>query len=248
MSGRLAGKVAVITGATSGIGKASVKLFAEEGAKVVFAGRREEKGKAVEEELTTLGMDVTFVKADITVSEDRANLISTAVDTYGRIDILFNNAGISIPKRFEDLTMDEYDQIMDLNMRSYFAVCKLVVPLMVINGGGSIINTSSAGGIVGSPLMTPYNASKGAVRLFTKGLAAEVAEQNIRVNALMPGLTATEKKTGGDEFMALAAAGIPMKRAADPKEIAYGALFLASDESSYMTGSELIIDGGFTAV
>lgn len=248
MGKRLENKVVIITGATSGIGKASVELFAEEGGKIVFAARREEKGKAIEADLRGKGYEVTFIQADVTVTADLENLVKATLDKHGRIDVLFNNAGVSIFKRFEELTMGDYDKIMNLNIRGCFEACKLVLPHMIKQGGGSIVNTSSIGGVVGSPLLTAYNASKGAVHLFTKGLAAEVAEHKVRVNALMPGLTLTEMTAGSDEFMEIASAGIPMKRAADPREIAYGALFLASDESSFMTGSQLIMDGGFTAV
>lgn len=245
---RLQNKVVIITGASSGIGEASTELFAAEGAKVVFAARREEKGREIETALRAKGYDVAFVKADVTVSADLEKVVNTALEKYGRIDVLFNNAGVSIFKPFVELTMEDYDKIVNLNLRSYFEACKLVVPHMIAQGGGSIINTSSIGGKVGSPLLTPYCASKGGVYLFSKALASEVAEKNVRVNSLMPGLTVTEMTQSSDEFMALASAGIPMKRAASSMEIAYGALFLASDESSFMTGAELVLDGGFTAI
>lgn len=247
MAGRLEGKVAIITGGTSGIGKASAELFAEEGAKVVFSGRREENGKAIESELVSKGHDVKFVKTDVTKLSDLENLVKQTIDTYGTIDILFNNAGVSLYKHFVDLTIEEFDNIMNSNIRSMFQLTQLVVPVMIENGGGKIVNTSSIGGVGGNELLTPYCASKGAVKLFTKCLAQDLAKHNIRANSLMPGLTLSEMTEGNDEFIEMASSGLPLKRAAQPKEIAYGALFMASDESSFMTGADLIIDGGFTS-
>ena len=245
---RLQNKVAIITGATSGIGKASAELFAEEGAKVVFAGRRESEGKAVESDLREKGYEAIFVKVDITSADDRETLVKTAIDKYGRIDILFNNAGISIYKRFEDLDMETADLILDTNYRGMFALTKLVVPIMIGQGGNTtILNTASIGAIIGSETLVPYCGSKGAVKLFTQALAAELGKNNIRVNALLPGLTLTEMTLKDPDFIAMVSHGIPLGRGSDPREIAFGALFLASEESSFMTGGSLVIDGGFTA-
>ena len=247
MAGRLEGKIAIITGGTSGIGAAAAELFAEEGAKVVLSGRRQENGQKIEDELKGKGYDVKFVKTDVTKLEDLENLVKETVDTYGTIDILFNNAGVSLYKHFVEVTMDEFDNIMNSNVRSMFQLTQLVVPIMIKNGGGKIVNTSSIGGVGGNEILVPYCASKGAVKMFTQSLAKDLAEHNIRVNSLMPGLTLSEMTEGNQEFLDIASAGLPLKRAAKPREIAYGALFMASDESSFMTGSQIIIDGGFTA-
>jgi NAD(P)-dependent dehydrogenase (short-subunit alcohol dehydrogenase family) len=247
MANRLQDKIVVITGATSGIGKASTELFAEEGAKVVFAGRRTEEGLALETDLRGKGFDVTYVKVDITKAEDRENLVKIALDTYGRIDVLFNNAGVSIYKKFEELDMETADLILDTNYRGMFALTRLVVPILIKQGGNAaIVNTASIGALIGSVTLVPYCGSKGAVKLFTQALAAELGQYNIRVNALLPGLTLTDMTLSDPEFLAAASAGLPLGRGADPREIAQAALFLASDESSFVTGSSLVVDGGFT--
>jgi NAD(P)-dependent dehydrogenase (short-subunit alcohol dehydrogenase family) len=222
-------------------------LFAEEGAKVVFAGRRTEEGLALESDLRGKGYDATYVKVDITKAEDRENLVKTAIDTYGRIDVLFNNAGVSIYKKFEDLDMETADLILDTNYRGMFALTRLVVPILIQQGGNaSIVNTASIGALIGSITLVPYCGSKGAVKLFTQALAAELGQYNIRVNALLPGLTLTDMTLSDPEFLASASAGLPLGRGADPREIAQAALFLASDESSFVTASSLVADGGFT--
>lgn len=247
MSQRLKDKVCIITGATSGIGRASAELFAEEGGKVVFAGRREDQGKAEEAELKAKGYDVKYVKCDITDAGDRENLVRETMDTYGRIDVLFNNAGINFYQTIEELDMDKADIILDTNYRSMVALTRIVVPIMIEQGGNTtIVNTASVGAIIGSETCVAYCGSKGAVKLFTQALAAGVAKYNIRVNALMPGLTLTDMTLSDTEFIKHASAGLPLGRGADPREMAYGALFLAGPESSFMTAQGLVIDGGFT--
>jgi NAD(P)-dependent dehydrogenase (short-subunit alcohol dehydrogenase family) len=243
---RLKGKVAVIVGATSGIGEAATELFAEEGGRVVFAGRRKENGEPIERRLRERGFDVSFVQTDIKDKEALKALVDTAMDRYGRIDVLFNNAGVSYYYSFLEIPDDVADDILDTNYRSTYRLCKLVAPIMVKQGGGSIINTSSIGGLVGTAMIVPYCGSKGAVRLFSKALAAELGQYGVRVNSLHPGLTLTDMTLKDPAFIEMASQGIPLKRGGDPREIAYGALFLASDESSFMTGSELVIDGGDT--
>jgi NAD(P)-dependent dehydrogenase (short-subunit alcohol dehydrogenase family) len=247
MGSRLEGKVAIITGATSGIGEAAVELFAEEGAKVVFAGRRKENGDVIEDRLREKGYDVKFVQTDMRKDEELKNLVQTAIDTYGEIHVLFNNAGISIYSKFVDLPMETADDILETNYLSMYRLCKIVVPILIEQKkGGSIINTSSVGGLGGAPTLVPYCGSKGAVRLFTKALAAEIGEYNIRVNSLHPGLTLTEMAYKEPGFVEVGAAHCPLRRGATPREIAYGALFLASDESAIMTAAELVLDAGAT--
>jgi len=249
MAERLKDKVCMITGATSGIGRASAELFAEEGGKVVFTGRREEQGKAAEAEFRGKGYDVKYVRCDITVAKDREDLVKDTLDTYGRIDVLFNNAGVNFYQRFEELDMEKADLILDTNYRSMVALTRLVVPVMIEQGGNTtIVNTASIGAIIGSATCVPYCGSKGAVKLFTQALAAELAKYNIRVNALMPGLTLTDMTLSDPDFIEMASAGLPLGRGADPREMAFGALFLAGPESSFMTAQSLIIDGGFTAI
>jgi NAD(P)-dependent dehydrogenase (short-subunit alcohol dehydrogenase family) len=250
MGERLKDKVCVITGATSGIGKAAAELFAEEGAKVVFAGRRDTEGMSLQAELTGKGLTADFVRTDLRKQSDLARLIDTAVALHGRIDVLYNNAGISVFKTFEEIDMETADAILDTNYRSVFALCKLVIPHMIRQGGGAIVNTSSVGGLFGTETIVAYSGSKGAVRMFSKGLAAEVVKHGIRVNCLFPGFTLTEMTESDPDFVKLAVEqiGIPMGRGARPREIAYGALFLASDESSFMTAGELVIDGGFSGI
>jgi NAD(P)-dependent dehydrogenase (short-subunit alcohol dehydrogenase family) len=247
MGERLKDKVCIITGGTSGIGKGAVELFAEEGASVVFVGRRAPLGEKVESDLTARGLSVKYVQGDMTISADRERLVNTALDAFGRINVLYNNAAISIFKTFEEIGQEEADLIFDINFRSVFAMCKLVVPIMKKQGGGSIVNTASIGGMVGTPTLVAYSCSKGAIRMLTKGLASEVVGDNIRVNSLVPGFTLTEMTENDPEFvkMTLEKVGLPMNRGAKPREIALGALYLASDESGFMTASELTLDGGF---
>jgi len=245
MGKRLEGKVAIVTGATSGIGEAVAKRFAKEGAQVVFAARRLDKGKELEAGIRAEGGDAAFVQTDVSKAEDLKNLAAKAIELYGKIDILVNNAGIIRDYPFTEMDIEkDYDEIFNVNVKSYFLLCKEVVPHMLANGGGSIVNTSSLGAELGIPFHTSYAATKGAVRQFTKSLAVEYAEQGIRVNAMLPGLTITEMIPADGEFVNMMIPTIPMKRAAMPEEIANGFLFLASDESSFCTGTLLIMDGG----
>jgi NAD(P)-dependent dehydrogenase (short-subunit alcohol dehydrogenase family) len=247
MGDRLKEKVAVITGAAAGIGAAAVELFAEEGARVVFADLRKENGEATEARMKEKGYDVKFVQTDVRCGEDLENLAKTTLDTYGEINILYNNAGISSYQHFLDMPQETADDILDTNYRSMYRLCKIIVPIMIEQGkGGSIINTSSVAGLRGSSTLVPYSASKGAIRLFTKALAAEVGQYNIRVNSLHPGLTLTEMTMKEPGFAEKGVSNFPLKRGAKPREIAYGALFLASDESSIMTAAELVMDAGAT--
>ena len=242
---RLKDKVALVSGATSGIGKAIALLFAQEGAKVVFCGRRQELGENIQEEIRSQGGECLFVRADVTNQDDLKTLVEKTVTAYAGIDILINNAGRSIPFRLEEMDLDrDYTPVFDLNIKSYFMLTSLAVRHMLARGKGAIVNTASLAGIEGLDQYSSYCATKGAVIQFTKALAVEYASRGIRVNCLVPGLTNTELIPEGCDFENLVLPSVPMGRSAKPVEVARAALFLASDESSYCTGISLVIDGG----
>lgn len=191
--GRLKDKVCLIIGATSGIGKAMATLFAKEDAKVVFTGRREEKGLALEKEIKDLGKEGKFFKADATSSEDNDKLIDFVKNEYGRIDVLCNNSGILMNSAFEDIDLvDEFDKMVNVNVRAQFDMIQRVIPIMRENGGGSIVNTASVGAIQALPYHVTYATTKAAVKHMTESLALELAGDKIRVNNLCPGLTRSE--------------------------------------------------------
>ncbi len=246
---RLAGKVAIISGGARGLGAAEARLFASEGAKVGIGDIREEEGRALEAEIRESGGDAMFVRLDVTDEREWANAVDAVMTAYGRLDILVNNAGILEHGLVEDTSAESWDRTMDVNGRGVFLGTRAVIPAMRESGGGSIVNISSVAGLVGG-FMTAYNASKGAVRLLTKSTAVQYAAEGIRVNSVHPGPTDTDmldvffREEGARERRA---ADTPIPRLGEPEDIAYGVLFLASDESSYMTGSELVIDGGNTA-
>jgi len=242
---RLSGKTAIVIGATSGMGRAIAKLFAAEGAEVVFTGRRSEKGLAIEKEIIDDGGKAVFVQADSTKSDELRNIFDVTMEKFGKIDILVNNAGISITTLVEDTPIEEFDRIMNTNIRSYYEACNIVVPIMKKQGFGNIINTSSVGGIKGIASTSAYCTSKGAVRLFTKSLAAELAHLGIRVNCICPGGIMTEMLANvSEEWLEANKNAVPMKRIGEDMDIAYGAVYLASDEANFVTGLDLIIDGG----
>ena len=254
---RLEGKVALITGAAAGVeselmgfGGAAARLFAREGAKVVLADVKVEQGEASASEIRELGGDAIFVKLDVTSDEDWQNAIKATLDAYGRLDVVINNAGTSAPANVEDTTVDMWDGQMDVHAKGVFLGTKYAIPEMRKVGGGSIINTSSIYGLVGSPGSTAYHAAKGAIRLFSKAAAVQYAPDGIRVNSIHPGFMRTpmtrpryEDSVRHSELLER----IPMGRMGTADEIAYGMLYLASDESAFVTGSELVIDGGVTA-
>lgn len=254
MAGRLEGKVALITGGASGIGEATAKLFAREGAKVVVADVQTEKGKAVVAAIKAAGGEATFVRVNVVREGDAKRMVEFTAKKYGRLDILFNNAGVENPKPEVETSVAEWDKVMDVNVKGVFLGTKYAVPEMKKNGGGSIINTSSIFGLVGSPGFAAYHASKGAVRLLTKSTALAHAADNIRCNSICPGVIETpmfaqvlSEAPNPDTARAEWMENEPIGRFGRPDDIAYGALYLASNESSYVTGTELVIDGGYTA-
>ncbi|NLT13360.1 MAG: SDR family oxidoreductase [Clostridiales bacterium] len=249
MAGRLENKVAIITGATSGIGRAVAVLFVREGARVVVAGSLEQNGLDLERKLKALGADALYVRTDVTKTEDLQYLVSTAIAKYGQIDVLVNNAGAvspSAPGGYDEIR--DYEEIFNINIKSYLVLCREVLPHMTRLQKGSIINTSYVGAEMGAGGIASYAAGKGAINAFTRSLAREYADQGIRVNSVMPGLTLADTAPGGIDISSIAASTVPMGRAAQPEEIAYGFLFFASDESSFCTGSNLVIDGGATTM
>ena len=248
---RLEGKVAIITGGARGQGAAEARMFAREGAKVVFGDILDDDGKKVEAEINEAGGEATYVTLDVTDEDSWNDAVQTAVSSYGKVDILVNNAGIVSWNAGDDASVEEWDSVMDVNAKGVFLGTRAVIPEMRKAGGGSIINISSISGMVGQENIHPgYNASKGAVRILTKSTAIQNAKDGIRCNSIHPGPIKTEMTRRGWEDpdrLALTEQRTPLGRYADPDEIAYGVLFLASDESSFMTGSEMVIDGGLTA-
>lgn len=244
--GKLEGKVAVVTGATSGIGQGVVWCYCEEGAKVVFCGRRAEKGQAFEKELRDAGHEATFVKADMSVDSDVDALFAAAVETYGKVDILVNNADMMTNFQVETMDIErDFDRVMTLNLHSHVYATQLAVKAM--ENGGSIINVASIGGLGGCPGMSSYGASKAAVLSFTRSMGAELAPKGVRVNAICPGTIFSEMMPRDGEFTQYTLAKIPMGRGGEPREIGTVAVFFASEDSSYVTGTQLIVDGGMTA-
>ena len=247
---RLENKVALISGGARGQGAAEARLFAAEGAKVVIADILDAEGQQVEAEIVETGDECLYIHLDVTREQDWQNAISRTVSQFGKLDVLVNNAGIRGQPVVEETTGDLWDQVMDVNAKGVFLGTKAAIPEMRKAGGGSIINISSTWGLVGSGTSASYHASKGAVRLFTKSAAVQHANEGIRSNSIHPGPIATPftATTRGDPDLNRAMVDrIPLGRWGQPEDVAYGALFLASDESSFMTGSELVIDGGFTA-
>ena len=248
---RLKGKVALITGGARGQGAAEAKLFAKEGAKVVITDILDNEGKKTEAEITETGGKCLYMHHDVTNSKDWETIVSKTVEHFGKIDILLNNAGIAVWGTNDDTSEEIWDSVMDVNAKGVFLGTKHVIPEMKKNGSGSIINVSSISGSIGQPAIQPvYNASKGAVRIFTKSTAVQYGKYGIRANSIHPGGVDTDMiahLTEDDERQQRIKETVPLQRIADPIEIAYGALFLASDESSFMTGSEMVMDGGVTA-
>ena len=258
MTGKLYGQTAIITGATSGIGKATALVFAQEGAKVVITGRRQDRGKEVSSAIQADGGVCQFIQADHTDPAACSRVVELTLADYGRIDILFNNAGIVTKGTAETVTEDDWHNTLAINVTAVWRMSRLVIPIMRKQGKGVIVNNASDWAVVGAQDALPYAVSKGAVALMTKSMALDCAHENIRVNAVCPGDTFVDRwlETGYfeasdpvtlEQAKAESAAYIPMKRFADPMEIARAVLFLASDDSSFVTGHLLLVDGGNTA-
>ena len=248
---RLEKKVALISGGARGMGAAEARLFAREGAKVVIGDVLEAEGRQTEAQINESGSECLFVHLDVTSEINWQEAVAATVARFGKLDILVNNAGIVARGDLEDTTGEDWDRVMEVNAKGVFLGTKAAIPEMRRIGGGSIINISSISGMVGQDGIQPvYNASKGAVRIFTKSAAIQYAKEGIRVNSVHPGAVDTPMaaaRLADPELQREANARVPLGRTAQPEEIAYGVLYLASDEASFVTGSELVIDGGFTA-
>ena len=247
---RLRDKVALISGGARGIGAAEARLFAREGASVVIGDVLEERGEQVAVGIGEAGGHALFVRLDVRREADWKKAVQQTVETFGKLDVLVNNAGIYSIVPIEDTSTEEWDEVMAVNVRGVFLGTKHAIPAMRRSGGGSIVNVSSTAGIVASARGSAYGTSKGAVRLLTKYTAVQHAKDGIRSNSIHPGPIDTDMiaaNVATPEGRAASIARVPLGRLGAVEDVAYGALFLASDESSFMTGSEVVIDGGVTA-
>lgn len=255
MAGRLAGKIALISGGSTGMGGASSLLFAAEGAKVGVVDQREEEGHAVVAAIKANGGEAFFVKADVSNAEQVEAAVAAVTREFGTINVLFNHAGTIIVKPFLECTLQEWDRLMAINVTSMYLMTRAVLPGMLANGGGSIVCTSSISAVAATPREVFYNATKGACHMFAQSIAVEFRDQNIRCNTVCPGFVATPH--GLREVKELSALGVDMSeeaiavqqgRLCKPEEVARAALFLASDEASFINGTHLFVDNCFTAV
>ena len=245
------GKVALVTGGTSGIGKTTTIEFARAGAKVVLTGRREKEGALVVAEIEKLGGDAAFVRADIAKDADVKRMVDFTVDKFGRLDVAFNNAGVEWKGPLDQATEAEYRRVFDINVWGVLNSMRHEIPVMLKNGGGAIVNNSSVAGHVGFGQVSVYIASKHAVEGLTKSVALEFAKQNIRINAVAPGVIATDmldRFAGKEGEMRDSLASItPVGRIGAVEEIAAAVLYLCSDDARFTTGTSLVVDGGYLA-
>jgi NAD(P)-dependent dehydrogenase (short-subunit alcohol dehydrogenase family) len=246
---RLADKVALISGGASGMGRSEATIFAREGAKVVIGDVLEAEGRDVADHITKAGGQARFVKLDVTSEADWQAAVKAAVAAFGKLDILVNNAGIS-GSGPDTMSVPVWDTVMDINAKGVFLGMKYAIPAMQRAGGGSIVNISSISGFVGqNRIHMAYNASKGAVRIMTKSAAVQYAENGIRANSVHPGVLPPMRTSQADpEWRAKMLRAVPLRREGRVEEVAHAVLFLASDEASYITGTELVVDGGLLAV
>ncbi len=248
--GRLAGKVALITGAARGMGESHARLFAQEGAKVIATDRREQLGQETVASICKAGGDAVFLTHDVTDEKQWQSVIAQGVERYGKIDILVNNAAFAAFHSAEESSLEDWNRVMDVCVKSIFLGCKFILPAMQKAGGGAIVNISSIAGMGGMPQQAAYQAGKGAVRILTKSIAVDYAQYGIRANSVHPGMVrtpGTRLVLEDEKFSAMIGDKTILKRVAEPVELSYPVLFLASDESSFMTGAEVVVDGGYMA-
>ncbi|TXR51147.1 SDR family NAD(P)-dependent oxidoreductase [Phyllobacterium endophyticum] len=255
MTGRLAGKVAIVSGGATGMGGAASKLFAAEGAKVAIIDRNEQAAAATASEITAAGGTASYFVADVSDEAQVQKAVADIAAKYGNVTVLFNHAGTIVIKPFLETTVDEWDWLHAVNVRSMFLMTRAVIPLMLDAGGGSIVCTSSISAVAATPMEVLYDTTKGACHMFARAIAVEFRDRNIRCNAVCPGFIRTPH--GVREVDALQKQGVDVSdeamkaaqgRIGEPEEVARAALFLASDEASFITGTHLFVDNGFTAI
>ena len=254
--GRLSGKIAAVTGGASGIGEATVRRFVAEGAKVAFADRDADRGKRVMAEIEATGDQALFVEAQLGREADAAAFVKQAADHFGRLDVLVNNAGIRLYHTVVEASAESWDEILGVNLKGYAFCAKAAIPIMREAGGGSIVNVASVRSVTSVGKTTQYDTTKAAVAGLTRGMAADHAPDGVRVNAVCPGPIYTPfherriRELGRtlEQYQEDAARGTMLRRAGTPEEVAACILFLASDDASYVTGTLLFVDGGYTAM
>jgi NAD(P)-dependent dehydrogenase (short-subunit alcohol dehydrogenase family) len=250
---KLFGKVAIVTGAGSGIGQTSAQLFAEEGAKVVVVDWDKDSGEKTTAAIRDQGGESVFCYADVSKQQDAQKMVGVCLETYGRLDILFNNAAVQIVAKLLDTTEEDWDRIHSVNLKGVFLGCKCAIPAMLRSGGGSIVNMASVLGFVGDPDLAAYCAAKGGVIALTKVVALTYGPEGVRANCICPGDVSTrmvqayfENNPEPDQLRQKVSSKYALRRIATPREVAEVAVFLASEGSSFMTGSTLVVDGGLT--
>jgi len=248
---RLSGKVALISGGARGMGAVEARLFAKEGARVAIGDMLEDEGRKLEAEINASGGEALFVRLDVTREADWQQAVEATIGRFGKLNVLVNNAGISAHGRIEDTSLEAWNRVMEVNSTGVFLGTKVAIPAMRQAGGGSIINISSQLGLVGTDHSSPqYQASKGAVRLLTKATAMQYAKEGIRANSVHPGPIVTPMTAAAradPERYTMMLSRVPLGCYGESEDVAYGVVYLASDEARWVTGSELVIDGGWTA-
>lgn len=253
--GRLDGKAAIITGAASGIGEATARMFAREGAKVLLADVQDERGRAVAEEIARDGGEARYLHCDVAAGEDVQGMIRGALDAFGKLDILYNNAGLGRGGSITEISEDDWDLVQNVDLKSVFLGCKFAIPVMRQGGGGAIISTASIAGLRGGARLHPYNAAKAGVINLTRSVAVEAGQWGVRVNCVCPGIIRTpiwgqimaQPVLAQEETWRQMARGVALGRVGTPEDIAKVVTFLASDDAAYITGEAIVIDGGLMA-